>query len=186
MTASAVLELALSRAPTLGGARLICVDGPAGSGKTSLAASIAALHGSARVVHMDDLYVGWAGLAGAPSSVLEQIVEPLRQGRAGRFQRFDWDAMKLADWVDVPPADLLVIEGCLSGSSSYADAITALVWVFAPADERMRRGLARDGQHLRDRWVTWQAEEAALFARERTEERADFRVDGVTGQIVVA
>ena len=60
-TADRVVALALARPPTLGDGRLVCVDGPAGSGKTTLAAGIAARTG-APVLHMDDLYPGWSGL----------------------------------------------------------------------------------------------------------------------------
>ena len=41
--AAEVLSLARSRPPTLGSGRLICVDGPAGSGKTTLAEEVASL-----------------------------------------------------------------------------------------------------------------------------------------------
>ena len=37
-----VLALAASRPPSLGAGRLVCVDGPAGSGKTTLAAALLA------------------------------------------------------------------------------------------------------------------------------------------------
>ena len=41
--AGVVVDLALRRPPTLGDGRLVCIDGPAGSGKTTLAAEVAAL-----------------------------------------------------------------------------------------------------------------------------------------------
>ncbi len=59
--AALVVQHALSRPPTLGAGRLVCVDGPAGSGKTSLADAVAR-RTAAQVVHMDDLYGGWDGL----------------------------------------------------------------------------------------------------------------------------
>ena len=43
-----------ARPPTLGRGRLLCVDGPAGSGKTTLADEVRAITG-APVVHMDNL-----------------------------------------------------------------------------------------------------------------------------------
>ena len=53
-----------------------------------------------------------------------------------------------------------------------------LVWVEAPYDVRLRRGLERDGDAFAPHWEQWAADEAALFARERTRERADVVVDG--------
>ena len=79
--AEAILGLALSRPPGLGATRLVCVDGPAGSGKTTLAAALVRAtrrHGlSVALVHMDDVYEGWSGLADAGRRVREQVVEPL-------------------------------------------------------------------------------------------------------------
>ena len=53
--------LAAARPATLGTGRLVCVDGPAGSGKTTLGAELAERTG-AQLVHGDDLMEGWRGL----------------------------------------------------------------------------------------------------------------------------
>ena len=49
-TAGAVLDLARSRPTSLGSGRLVCVDGPAGSGKTTLADAIASYLFNAQLV----------------------------------------------------------------------------------------------------------------------------------------
>jgi uridine kinase len=167
----------------------VCVDGPAGSGKTTLADALVrrlAAEPSVEVelLHMDDVYDGWAGLATGMTTVWASVVEPLRAGREGRYRRFDWHRDAFAEGHTVRPVDVLVVEGVGSGGSSYADAISLLVWVTAPPDVRLRRGLERDGEQLRDQWLAWHEVEASLFARERTRERADVVVDGVTGAIV--
>ena len=60
-----VVALLGRRPPRAPGTQVIAVDGPSGAGKTTLAARLSdALHG-APVVHMDDLYPGWDGLADA-------------------------------------------------------------------------------------------------------------------------
>ena len=174
----AVLELALGRAPTLGTGRLVCIDGPAGSGKTTLAA---ALTGGLdrldrRVVHMDDLYEGWSGL-GRVDAQLEDLLRPLARGEAGSYRRFDWDARAFAETVSITPVPLLVLEGVGSGSARFEDLQTVLVWVEAPYDVRMARGIGRDGDAFAPHWEQWAQDEAALFARERTRERADLVVD---------
>ena len=73
---------------------------------------------------------------------------------------------------------MLLIEGVGSGNGAYHDAITCLVWVEAPPVVRLERGVARDGEHMRDQWLAWQKHEKAMFAREQTRERADVVVDG--------
>jgi len=182
-TIDAVVEAVHTRPARLGQVRLVCVDGPAGSGKTTFAASLAARLGdNAAVVHLDDLYDGWSGLEGTLWSRLEaQVLEPLRRGFPGRYQRYDWAAGQFDDWVDVPVRPVLVVEGCGSGRREGASLTTLLVWVEAPPDERLRRGLERDGEPVRDRWTAWMVEENRHFAANDTRARADVRLDGSDG-----
>ena len=148
----------------LAGRRFICVDGPAGSGKTTLAATL-----ESPVVHMDDLYNGWTGIQQGIDQA-QSLVDALVAGRQAGYRRFDWLAYEYAEWVTVEPGRLLVIEGCGSGSIS-ADAL--VVWVETDVEERLRRGLERDGADYRDRWLTWQRLEQSIFERDRTKERAE-------------
>ena len=183
-TARSVVALLLDRAPTLGSTRLLCVDGPAGSGKTTLAAALrgAAAHGGqVDLVHMDDLYEGWAGLRPGMRRLAEDVVAPLRLGEPGRYRRYDWLLGELAEEHVVRPVDVLVVEGVGAGNAEYADAVTVLVWVATPSDVRLERGLERDGEPWREHWLAWRAQEDAMFAEHRTRERADVVVDGRTG-----
>ncbi|MET0839829.1 MAG: 4-amino-4-deoxy-L-arabinose transferase [Marmoricola sp.] len=169
--ADAVLELALGREPTLGPGRLVCIDGPAGSGKTTLAAALAA-----PTIHMDDLFEGWSGLARVDVQ-LDGLLRPLAAGTEGSYRRYDWEAGAFAETVVVPPTPMLVLEGVGSGSARFEDLQTVLVWVEAPYDVRMARGIARDGDTFAPHWEQWAQDEAELFARERTRDRADLLVD---------
>ena len=175
--ATVLLELAESRPATLGRGRLVCVDGPAGSGKTTLATTLAALRPGTPVVHMDDLYDGWDGLPHVADQ-LAGLLRPLADGRAGSYRRYDWHQQRYAEVVTVPPTPLLVVEGVGSGSRGHADLVTALAWVTAPADLRLARGLERDGEALRERWQQWMADEQAHFVADGVEARADLVVDG--------
>ena len=175
--AARILELARSRTSTLGAGRLICVDGPAGSGKTTLAGGLASLDPGARVVHMDDLYPGWDGLPQVDAQ-LESLVRPHVTGDRGSYRRYDWHLGSFAETVSVAPTELLVIEGVGSGSTKINDLVTVLVWVEAPHDIRMRRGIERDGDAFAPYWESWARAEDELFARERTRDRADVLVDG--------
>lgn len=172
------------QAPTLGETRLACLDGPAGSGKTTLGRAVrdaAADLGTVDLVHVDDLLDGWDGLDGAGRTVEEDVLAPVREGRPGRYRRYDWHAGRFAEEVLVPPVDLLVVEGVGSWRTSYASWVTTLVWLEAPRGLRLARGLARDGEALRPQWEAWLVAEESLFRRERTRERAHLVVDGGGG-----
>lgn len=179
--AERLVRLTLERPAALPGCRLVCVDGRAGSGKTTLGRAMlraAEPFGSARLLHMDDMYEGWTGLGDVSARVQRDLVRPLSEGRAGRYRRYDWHRAELAEWCTVEPVDMLVLEGVGSGARSYQQHITTLVWVDAPEDLRVRRGVARDGEQVLPQWLAWMADEDVLFAREQTDRRADVVVDG--------
>jgi uridine kinase len=162
--------------PTLGAGRLVCVDGPAGSGKTTLASAIAELVPDSQVVHCDELLQGWRGLPGLAATV-EALLRPLAAGAAGTWRRWDWTADGWAEHHDVRPGGLLVLEGVGCWSPGIADLVGLLVWVEAESQARLARGIARDGEDMRPYWVQWRLDEDELFARLGTRARADLVVD---------
>lgn len=174
--AQRVLAMADAQPPTLGAGRLVCVDGPAGSGKTTLAAALERLR-PCRTVHMDDLYAGWDGLATVDAQ-LATLLGPLARGETGHHHRWDWRTGGWAEEVAVAPSPLLVLEGVGSGGPVAAAYATVVVWVEAEPDVRRGRALARDGDDFAPHWDAWAAAEAEHFARHRTRERADLVVDG--------
>ena len=165
--------------PRLGDVRLVCIDGPAGSGKTTFAGRLTdALGNRTGLVHLEDLYAGWT-LTGAVDRLSAGVLRPLAEGRAGSHHRYDWAAGRFADEpVAVPVPRVLVVEGCGSSPRELDPWTSMRIWVEAPAPLRLSRGLARDGEDLAAHWRRWQASEARHFAAEDTRARADVRVDG--------
>lgn len=176
-TLDVLVERVRSAPARLGTVRLVCVDGPAGAGKSTLAARLAE-HLGAAVLHLDDLYEGWSGLDRVWDRLEAQVLAPLAAGRTGRYQRYDWVAGAFAEWHDLPVPPVLVVEGCGSAPLALAGRASLVILVDAPPDVRLARGLARDGDALRDHWLRWMDLEAVHFARERTRERADLVLDG--------
>ena len=175
---AALADRVLAAPPRCGTTRLVCIDGPSGSGKTTLAARLAATLGGPPVLHMDDLYPGWDGLAAAVPLLHEQVVSPLAAGRAACYCRYDWHREEFAEKCELEMPELLIVEGAGCGARVIAERAVLLVWVEAPRNVRFRRGIARDGETYRPHWERWAHQEAAHFAAEATACRADLRVNG--------
>lgn len=178
----------LKTAPTrCGPTKLVCIDGPAGSGKTTLAGALGEALGGAPVVHMDDLYRGWTQELGAElaARVDDWLLSPWQAGSMGRYRSFDWANDRFADeWTIVPPAPVALLEGCASASRGIRGRASLVVWVEAPPALRSRRALMRDGEWMSEQWRAWQSHEAEHFAADATRQAADVVLDGSTGRII--
>ncbi|GAB3598939.1 hypothetical protein GCM10027446_30260 [Angustibacter peucedani] len=165
--------------PAVDGVRLVGVDGPSGSGKSTAAAALAAVAG-APVVEIDD-FLSWQSLDAWWPRLEQQLLEPLFAGRDARYQVRDWqgdfEGSSLGGWKDLPWSPLVVLEGCGSTRAAVADRLAYAIWVEAPREERLRRGVERGGEGHRHLWERWQPMEEAWFAADGTRDRADLVVD---------
>jgi uridine kinase len=168
------------RPASCGPARVIAVDGPGGAGKSTFAARLSRAFGDGAVVplvHTDD-FASWDDQFGWGPLLRARVIEPLLSGETGRYQRYDWVDKRFAEWHDVPVADVLIIEGVGAAQRLFADAVAMTVWVETPPDVRLARGIARDGEELREFWQQWIVGEWAHFAADDTFARADLVVIG--------
>jgi hypothetical protein len=169
-----------ARASAAPGVRIIGIDGPSGAGKSTVAREVAAVLG-APVVEIDD-FVSWGDFAGWWPRFEAQVVTPLLAGRDALYEVRDWQNDEfgdaLAGWKSVARHPFVVFEGVTCTRRAVADRLAVRVWVDAPAEERLRRGLLRDGEDHRALWERWMREEAEFFARDGTRTRADIVVDG--------
>jgi uridine kinase len=182
----AIAGRVLGAPPRMGATRLLAVDGPAGSGKSTLAtAVVAALAGESRptgavsavVLHMDDFFEGWSGLDDAVLARVEaQVLKPLSRGEPAHWQRYDWESGAFAEWHGVRDVEVVVLEGCGSGAAALRPYASVLTWIEVDLDERLRRGIARDGPAVETRWRRWMRREDAHFAANGTREHADLRL----------
>lgn len=167
----------LDSPPSLGPVRLVAVDGFAGAGKTTLAGRLGHALG-AQVVHTDDLLGGWVDTVGFWARLERWVLAPLRDGRPGRYRRYDWDRASFAEWHDVPLAPALVVEGVTSARAVVRPECTLSLWVEAPKALRTARGVARDGELVLPEWLAWQDREEAHVRADRTPQHVDLVVDG--------
>ena len=161
-----------------GPVRVVAVDGPGGAGKTTFAAQLAEAAGGAPVIHTDDFASADNPIDWWPR-MLAQVIEPLGRGDVARFQRYDWLSGALAEWRAVEPAPIVIIEGVSAGRSEWAEHLSFVVWIDTPREERLRRGVERDGPEALSDWESWMAEEDLHFASDGTRERVDVVVDGM-------
>lgn len=176
-----LLTHALTTVPRPGAPRIIGIDGPSGAGKTTFADALAIellkrTGKRPQVVHMDDVYAGWTGLAEAVNIITDSVLEPLSHGVDGAFRRWDWASSSRADMIVVPIADWVILEGVGSGSRPCRPHLAALAWIEAEREVRMRRGIERDGEAFRPHWERWSLQEDKLFAVEDTRSEAAIRI----------
>jgi uridine kinase len=170
-------QAALAASARCGRTRVILIDGPAGSGKTTLGDRLGEQLG-AQVLHADDMYEGWTGLTTLWDTLGARILEPLSQGQDARFERWDWHASARAETITVPAAETLVIEGVGVAQREARQYASLVIFVDAPPSERRARGIARDGEAMRAQWEVWQRAEEGFLNAEGTSQASDIVVDG--------
>ncbi len=155
---------------------IVAVDGRGGSGKSTFAQLLADGWPGAQVVEIDDFYLPSANRPEKPgpgdnfdrTRLREQVMAPFKRGVAGRYQRYDWGVDALAEWHEVPPTGILIVEGVYSTSEPLRDLSTYRVWVDSPYEVRLARGIARDSEAMRDTWVnSWMPVEDQYVDSER-------------------
>ena len=170
---STLVERVVAAPIRCGDTRLVCLDGPSGAGKTRLAAALAAELGDPPVVAMDELYLGWDGLAAGVARLRDEVVKPLAARQPVEYRRWDWARDTYGERRDLGVPPLLVVEGVGAGATP---GVALLIWLDAPEEVRHRRAMDRDGAGYAPHWTRWAAQERAHFAADRTAERADVKL----------
>jgi len=150
---------------------LIAIDGPAGSGKTSLANQLASNLKSATTIHMDDLYPGWEGLSLGADYLNRFILEPLTKKLTASWQQWDWSKNQRGAWMEFSGGTPLIIEGCGSLSDRASSEAFLRIWLEAKEPVRQSRWLEREGNL--DKFEMWAAQELDFYAREKSASLAD-------------
>ena len=165
---------------------IVAIDGPAASGKTTLAAKLAAQFG-AQVLHMDDYFLqphqrtperySEPGGNVDRERFLEEALLPLSRGESYVYRRFDCGSMTLLEGKTVEPSGVVIVEGSYSLHPLLAPHYDLRVLLSISPDVQSARILARNGQEKHKQFMErWIPLENRYFEHTRIEERCDMRL----------
>jgi uridine kinase len=174
---------------------IVGVDGASASGKSTIADKLKELDDRVIVVHMDDFYrpseeqkdidLKLIGANFDWKRVRKQVLTPLTENKFGRYQRYDWEADKLAEWHDVPTGGIIIVEGCFSIRNELLPLYDVRIWVDSPKQTSLKRVVEREkvGAGNRHMWENvYRPAEEKYIEVQRPREQADIVIDG-TGSI---
>ena len=179
------LEQFLLRSMDAGRQPIVIIDGRAGSGKTRLALELQgrifeAERVAPRVLHMDDLYSGWEGLAAGSRYLVTNILQPFTTNRKASWQIWNWSKSERGSesepgngWREFEGGVPLIIEGCGSLSRASREMSDFSVWVESEYPTRRERLRVRDGSKFDEFWPTWAIQEDEFYQAEKSQELAD-------------
>jgi uridine kinase len=162
------------------GVPLLAIDGPAGAGKTTLAAKLEAeysVHSTVRTIHMDELYNGWDDALGQSlTDTLQAITTAYLAGVECTIKIFNWHLMKFDREEVITPSDYLILEGVGAAQKIVREAGAITYWLDIDAETGLKRVLARDGAHIEKEMRQWQIQQSIHFAKDQTRENSKFKV----------
>ena len=161
----------ITRRVVPGRTQLVGIDGGAGAGKTTFTKWFAERIGEdvtpVSIVltdliyrpvaerwtgHIDDMPVGydldW-------ERIRDQVILPLRAGKAARFQLYDWVADCLNEMVEIDAGGVTIIDGVFALRNELADYYDLRLWLSCPLEIRVSRLLSRGdtSQAEIDHWL---------------------------------
>ena len=168
------------------------IDGCGGVGKTTLAENIQKKFKDVSVVHMDNFDLPFADrVKGQPhekpvgadtdwARLEREVILPLKNNQSVKFQKYSWDKDRMLDWESIKPAGIIIVEGVYSLRIELRDHFDLKIWIDCPLDVRLKRGLERDGEDKKDRWLKdWLPMEERYMALHHPEKIADIKL--ITG-----
>ena len=165
---------------------ILALDGPCASGKTTLAGEMGRKFGWS-VVHMDDFFLrpeqrtperyALPGGNVDHERFLAEVLEPLRTGLPVRYRPFDCRTMELSGPVELPPAQVTLVEGAYSCHPSLWDFYD--LHLFLPVDPEVQRSriLLRNGDRAGSFFDQWIPLERAYFTAYDLPGRCDFLLE---------
>ncbi len=161
---------------------LIAIDGQCTSGKTTLAAALAALY-DCNVFHMDDFFLrpqqrSEARFAEAGGNVdyerfHEEVLTPLKAGHSFSYRPFDCQSGALSQPVSVMPKKLNIVEGTYSHHPYFGDPYDWKILLTVSPQLQRQRILTRPAFLHQRFFEAWIPMENLYFDTFSIQEKAD-------------
>ena len=171
---------------------LVAIEGRGGAGKSTLARQLHDETG-ARVIAGDDFYrvmseterrslndqeaymqyVDWERLR-------TQVLEPLRNGKPARFERYHWHRNELGETMEFDAKGVIIVEGVYSFRPELRPFYDFSLFVDTPRNLSIER--CRKRPHDREFWIQrWAEVEDWYFEHMNPAEAADMVISGQEG-----
>lgn len=148
------------------------IGGRGGAGKSTLAGRLP----EAQIVGTDEF---WDGEEFDLARLRAEVFDPLLAGDQAEFASWDWPAERPGERRTVQPAGVVVVEGVCALHRMFRRDYDVRVWVEAPYEIRLARGVARDGEAARRTWLgRWMPSEDRYVERDDPIPSAHVVIDG--------
>jgi uridine kinase len=166
------ISSARSQAPLV----FVGIGGHGASGKSTLARRIADELADIQIVATDSF---WSGTQFDLDRLRTDVVDTLLTGEAAHYDEWDWASKQLRPGRSVTPTGVVIIEGVCALHQMFRDDLAVRIWIDAPHEVRLARGVARDGEESRETWINvWMPNERAYVERDDPVTCAHLIVDG--------
>ena len=161
---------------------IVLIDGRAGSGKSTFAEALQQQlfrdgESAPRVIHMDNIFEGWDGLALGSDYMVRFILQPLARRETASWQDWSWVKNQRSSWREFSGGTPLIVEGCGALSRVSSELAHLRVWIEAPKELRHARWIERDGEKFNDYWHIWAAQEDEFYQQEKSKQLADLVIE---------
>lgn len=141
----------------------LAIDGPSGSGKSSLASWLKKVYADCEVFHMDDFFLPPEKKTSERLSTpggnvdwerfLEEVLTPLTAGKAFKYHPYDCGECALGDAVTATPGRLNLVEGVYSLHPALREAYDFKLFLSIDRQEQLQRILKRSGPAMQRRFI---------------------------------
>jgi uridine kinase len=152
------------------------IGGHGASGKSTLARRVAEEIADAQIVATDAF---WNGSQFDLDRLRVDVVDVLLADEVAHYDEWDWASKQLRPGRSVAPTGVVIIEGVCALHQMFRNDLAVRVWIDAPHEVRLTRGVERDGEASRDTWVNvWMPNERAYVDHDDPIGCAQLIVDG--------